>query len=403
MVFTIVKIEMFTFVHQIKRMEVKDLQTLFKTYKENSLFNRYITNKNIEPLVSKFKDFAKVETVGKSVLNKDIFSIKIGDGTKKILMWSQMHGNESTTTKAIFDLLNTCISNASITDIILRECTLCIIPILNPDGAKAYTRVNANSIDLNRDAKDRTQPESKVLRQVFESFNPDFCFNLHGQRTIFSAGNTNKSATISFLAPAQDEECSITPTRKIAMEIIAEMNTCLQKVIPNQVGVYDDAFNINCVGDTFQSENCPTILFEAGHYADDYARDKTREFIYMSYITSLSYIANNNIIGDNYESYTIIPENRKLFFDVIIRNAIVDINTKVSKDMAFQFEERLNNGQIQFMPILVKIGDLSNYYAHKEIHAKGQFLSGINEETLEIGYENVCVKLNNEKIVFLSK
>lgn len=384
-------------------MEVKDLQTLFKTYKEDSLYNRYITNKNIEPLVSKFKDFAKVETIGKSVLNKDIFSIKIGDGAKKILMWSQMHGNESTTTKAIFDLLNTCISNASITDTILRECTLCIIPILNPDGAKAYTRVNANSIDLNRDAQDRTQPESKVLRQVFESFNPDFCFNLHGQRTIFSAGNTNKSATISFLAPAQDEECSITPTRKIAMEIIAEMNTCLQKVIPNQVGVYDDAFNINCVGDTFQSENCPTILFEAGHYTNDYARDITREFIYMSYIVSLSYIAKNTINGYNYNEYSLIPENKKLFFDVIIRNAILSSESLNRDDVAFQFEERLKDGQIQFMPILVKTGDLSNYYAHKEIDAKGQLLSDTNKETLDIGYENVCVQLNNEKIVFLSK
>ena len=60
------------------------------------------------------------------------------------------------------------------------------------------------------------------------------------------------------------------------MEVIAVMNDALQNIIPNQVGVYDDAFNLNCVGDTFQSENVPTILFEAGHYANDYAREKTR-------------------------------------------------------------------------------------------------------------------------------
>lgn len=401
--FTIVKIEMFTFVDQIAYMKITDLQLLFKKHKEKSLFHRYITNEKITPLFSKIEKFSEVKIVGQSVLEDDIFSITIGSGSKKILMWSQMHGNESTTTKAIFDFLNTCISEQAITSKILEKCTLCIIPILNPDGAKAYTRVNANAIDLNRDAQNRTQPESRVLRAVFESFKPHYSYNLHGQRTIFSAGNTNKSATVSFLAPAQDKACTITPTRKIAMEIIAEMNGYLQQIIPNQVGVYDDAFNINCVGDTFQFENVPTILFEAGHYADDYARDKTREFIYISYLTSLSYIANNDIDGSRYETYTLIPENQKLFFDVIIRNATLNQKNTEKNDLAFQFEERLEDEQILFVPVLTKIGDLSNYYAHKQIDARGGLVSSINNEDLETGYENVCVKLNNEKIVLFSK
>ncbi len=401
--YTIVKFEMFTFVDQIKHMEKEDLQLLFETHKESTLSHRYITNKNIVPLFSKIKSIAEVKTIGQSVLGDDIFSITIGSGSKKILMWSQMHGNESTTTKAIFDFLNTCLAKASIANNILEHCTICIIPILNPDGAKKYTRVNANAVDLNRDAQNKTQPESRVLRAVFDSFKPDFCFNLHGQRTIFSAGKANKTATVSFLAPAQDKDCSITPTRKVAMEIIAEMNAYLQNIIPNQVGVYDDAFNINCVGDTFQSENIPTILFEAGHFADDYARDITRKFIYTSYLTSLTYISNNSIEGDKHLDYFSIPENEKMFYDVIIRNALLDENTKQSTDIAFQFEERLENSQIQFIPVLAKIGDLSNYYAHKQIDAKGGLVSTDDSKKLEIGYENVCVKLNNEKIVLFAK
>src|SRR5690606_36642598 len=212
---------------------------------------------------------AQVAVIGQSVLGEPIYSNTIGKGPKKLFMWSQMHGNESTTTKAIFDLLNTVQSGNESIKHILNTCTVCIIPMLNPDGAKAYTRVNANEVDLNRDGQVRSQPESQILRSVFDSFNPDFCYNLHGQRTLFSAGTTNKPATVSFLAPAQDEACTVTPTRKIAMEIIAEMNRMLQQVIPNQVGVYDDAFNLNCVGDTFQSENKPTMLFEAGHYYND--------------------------------------------------------------------------------------------------------------------------------------
>ena len=58
--------------------------------------------------------------------------------------------------------------------------------MLNPDGAEAYTRVNAQGIDLNRDVIDVKALESQVLQQVLKKVNPQYCFNLHDQRTIFS-------------------------------------------------------------------------------------------------------------------------------------------------------------------------------------------------------------------------
>src|SRR5690606_23703813 len=263
-------------------MNIETITSLFSSFKENKLHQRYITNNHIKPLLKNLEDLVSIDIIGHSVLQKEIHSIKLGSGPKKLFMWSQMHGNESTTTKAIFDVLNALLSKDASIQHILDNCTICIIPILNPDGAGAYTRVNANEVDLNRDAQLRTQPESLILRSVFEDFNPTFCYNLHGQRTIFSAGKTNKPATVSFLAPAQDEACTITITRMIAMEVIGQMNAMLQQVIPNQVGVYDDAFNLNCVGDTFQSENRPTMLFEAGHYFNDYEREQTRKYIYIA-------------------------------------------------------------------------------------------------------------------------
>ena len=382
------------------RMEVNHIKDLFYKHKENSLYHRYITNKHVEPLLDKLGQEVILETIGESVLGKPIYGLKLGFGKKRVLMWSQMHGNESTTTKALFDLLNTLLDNApTITDII-KNCTLYIIPILNPDGAGAYTRVNANEVDLNRDAQNLSQPESKALRSVFKDFKPHYCYNLHGQRTIFSAGSKNKSAIVSFLSPAQDEACTVTPNRKVAMEIIAVMDRALQEVIPNHVGVYDDAFNINCVGDSFQSENVPTILFEAGHFPGDYGREKTRELIYVSYITSLNYIANNEVTGDFYEPYFNIPENEKWFFDVIIRNTLVGDEVV---DVGFQFQERLVVEKIEFIPKVLKIEKLENYFGHREINAEGNKLLGADNEAIEIDYENVCVILNNEEISLISK
>lgn len=381
-------------------MEIALIESLFLKHKEPVLKHRYITNKHIEPLLESLAKICQIETIGKSVLNQPIYGIKIGNGGKRILMWSQMHGNESTTTKALFDFLNTLVSDDASVKHILNTCTLYIIPILSPDGAQAYTRLNANQIDLNRDAQDLTQPESKVLRSVFKTFKPHFCYNLHGQRTIFSAGKTGKQATVSFLAPAQDEFCVITPNRKIAMELIAVMNSTLQKVIPNQVGVYDDAFNNNCVGDAFQCENVPTILFEAGHYPDDYGRDKTRRFIYMAYLVSLDYISKNEITGAKYDAYLNIPENEKLFFDIIIKNAKIG---KEITDIGILYQEKLIGNEVHFIPKVDKLENLDSYFAHKIIQANKLEVLNSDGEELKVSYENVFVIMDNEKMSLLPK
>ena len=353
----------------------------YSAIKEQKLFHRYINNDHIEPLLPNLSDEFTIDKIGYSVKSDPIYGIKIGTGTKKVLLWSQMHGNESTTTKAIFDLFNYFRSEKNI----LAKCTLFFIPILNPDGAKAYTRVNANNVDLNRDAQNLSQPESKVLRGVFNDFKPDYCFNLHGQRTIFSAGNTNNSAVLSFLSPAQDEKCSITNNRKEAMEIIAIINKMLQEIIPNQVGVYDNTFNINCVGDTFQSFNIPTILFEAGHFPNDYEREETRRLIFLSLLKALTEISTNDNLGGNYTPYLDIPENEKLFFDIIIREASVNNSSNQSiMDIAIHYEEVLIGDRIEFIPKIKKVGDLSNYHAHREISANKKELLLPDDVTLNV-------------------
>lgn len=383
-------------------MKVEEIKSCFLNHKETSLYGRYITNDHIGSLLKKISTQVVVETVGRSVLKNPIYGVKIGKGDKRILMWSQMHGNESTTTKAIFDLLNTFLDKNTTLEYILEACTLYFIPILNPDGAKAYTRINANKVDLNRDAQELTQPESNVLRDVFKRFNPHFCYNLHGQRTIFSAGASNKPATVSFLSPAQDKACTITSNRKIAMEVIGVMNNVLQRLIPGHVGVYDDAFNINCVGDTFQSENVPTILFEAGHYYNDYNRERTREYIFVSLVESLDYISKNTIEGINYEPYLEIPENDKCFYDIIIRNT-KNGDKGEGADIGILYQEKLINDAVAFVPKTDRVEDLSAYYGHKEFDANG--LRVCDEEGLlvKVGSENVFVILNNEKTSLLIK
>jgi hypothetical protein len=46
-----------------------------------------------------------------------------------------------------------------------------------------YTLENANKVDLNRDSQALTV---RVSTSCFEEFKPDYCFNLHDQRTILA-------------------------------------------------------------------------------------------------------------------------------------------------------------------------------------------------------------------------
>ncbi|MCA0132678.1 M14 family metallopeptidase [Winogradskyella alexanderae] len=377
-------------------MKIKKYLNLFDRVKESSLQGRYITNKSIEKCLKKFSK-AEISTIGFSVEKQPIYLVKYGSGAKRVLMWSQMHGNESTTTKALFDTFNFLESDLDESIKIKETCTLFFIPILNPDGAERYTRLNKNLVDLNRDAQDLSQPESRVLRKVFENLKPHFCFNLHGQRTIFGAGNANKPASMSFLSPSQDKDRSISSNRNIAMSIIIGINNVLQAIIPNQIGRYDDSFNLNCVGDTFQSLGVPTILFEAGHIQADYEREEIRKIVFAALIEGLYQIIGEKFNRD-YKTYFKIPENKKTFFDVIIRNFNFERVEEENLDMGIQFEERLFNGQIIFIPIIKSISKLDRQYGHREINAKGNILKTGNNLPLEVGNEIDFVLIKNEKI-----
>ena len=381
------KFVLFTFVNMEKTGFIKALFEDYNSFKNHKISGRYIQQKDIQVLLDNLGEEFSLKEIGASVLGKPIHSIQFGNGPIKILAWSQMHGNESTTTKAVFDLLNyiSIHKEEPLVQSILNNCSLCIIPMLNPDGAEAYTRVNANKIDLNRDAQDLSQPESRILSQVFKNFNPDFCLNLHDQRTIFSAGNNPEPAVLSFLTPSMDKDRQIFPSRIKSMQLIAKIAQDLSELLPGKIGRYDDGFNINCTGDTFQSTQTPTILFEAGHFPGDYEREETRKYVFLALISVLKSISEKNFQQIDYQKYQEIPENEKLFNDIILRDANSE-NGVV--DIAIQYKEMIKDGKLAFFPEIEKIAPKIKKFAHKEIFCENKKIE-INDENMLT--ENVIV------------
>ena len=184
------------------------------------------------------------------------------------------------------------------------------------------------------------------------------------------------------------------------MQHIAKMAKMLEKYIHGQVGRYDDSFNEACVGDTFQKKGVPTILFEAGHYEQDYQREKTREYIFYSLLSLFDIIEENS--GEiKFEEYFEIPENLKNYNDFILRNVILPNESKIVS-IAIQYVEELNNGKIDFIPSIEEIGNLDHKVGHKEENAKGATILTNSQENLTVGQHisKIFDKSDNSTIYF---
>ena len=346
-------------------------ENIFDQYKETSVKGRYIALLHIEPILLRLQKEGKVSVLGESVFGKPIYVYQNGSGKTRVMMWSQMHGNESTTTKAVLDFFNFLDSEKG--EELKQKFTFCIIPMLNPDGAEVWTRNNANDVDLNRDSQNLSQPESQILRKCIEEFKPDLCFNLHDQRTIFGVEGTKNPATVSFLAPSYNEEKEVNRTRKKAMEIIAFMNEELQKYIPNQIGRFDDGFNINCIGDTVQNLGISTVLIEAGHYPDDYQREETRKYVFIALLFGLYNFSRESNFETKYLEYFNIPNNLVFFFDFLYKNVKFNYDNKqIITNFAVQFSERIEDKQIMFEAYIKETGELQGFVGHFEFNAKEQ-------------------------------
>ena len=378
----------------------ESLFTDYESYKESSITHRRFKHKDIEPLIEdlKLEKGFRVKTLGRSIQGRSVSMISIGNGATNILLWSQMHGDESTATMAIFDIFNYLKKNKDI----LNNVTLHFIPMLNPDGAELFKRRNAIGIDINRDALRLQSPESRILKSARDSVQADFGFNLHDQSTYYNAEGTNKPATISYLAPAYNYEKDINEVRGNAMKIIVQMNNIIQKYSPGQVGRYSDEFEPRAFGDNIQKWGTSTILVESGGFKDDPEKQFIRKLNYVSLLGAIHSISTNNYKNTSIKKYTEIPKNDRKLFDLKLTNVafqylgkkyIVDLGINTTK---IDNKERSGSYSIGY---LREIGDLSTYYGYKNIDAENMIFKIGNTYPKILSSVDDVEKLNFETLL----
>ncbi|MDX1427359.1 MAG: M14 family metallopeptidase [Salegentibacter mishustinae] len=327
------------------------------------------------------KENFKVTKVGESIEGRPLQLISVGEGDVDVFLWSQMHGDESTATMAIFDILNFLDSEGFLEEKeeMLKNVKLHFLPMLNPDGAARFQRRNLLGVDINRDALRLQSPESKTLKNVRDSLDADFGFNLHDQSTYYNAERTPKPATISYLAPAYNYEKSINEVRGVAMQVIVQMNNILQEYAPGQVGRYNDDFEPRAFGDNIQKWGTSTILIESGGYPNDPEKQEIRKLNFVSILAAIFSIADEDYKNAEISKYEEIPNNDRKLFDLKLTGLTYELlGEDYILDLGInQYEVQDQDLDYFYNSSISDQGDLSTYYGYEEFDASGyKFVQG---------------------------
>lgn len=344
--------------------------------------NKFIKHPLIKELIINLKStgFFEVSEIGKSIQEREIYCIKIGKGETKVLLWSQMHGDEPTATMSLFDLLNFFIASDgydSFRNEILENLTLYVVPMLNPDGAEIFTRENAINIDLNRDYIRTESPEAKILKQLQKEIKPQFGFNLHDQDSYYSPGNSYKSTAMSFLAPPQDYSNEITPVRQEAIRVISGIINILHNYIPGHIARYKDEHEPRSFGDNFILNGTSSILIESGYWESDENKFFIRKLNFIALISALKIISTGEYKLFEDKTYFDTPVNVESFFDLLIKDVTIIKNSKsyqVDIGIIRKREFDINSNGYRIKSFIEEVGDLSFSNAHEVFSGNGLLL-----------------------------
>jgi hypothetical protein len=350
-------------------------------------------------IINSLNDAINIKQVGKSVENRSINLVSFGNGNTKILLWSQMHGNEPTATAALLAIFKYFAKNINEPFVkkIQNELSISALVMLNPDGAERFQRRNAYDIDINRDAKMLQTPEAKILKTMQEEIKPDYGFNLHDMGGRETVEGTNNILKIALMAPPYNKKNEDNPTRIKAKKVAVHIKSILDKYINGHVAKYKADYMPRAFGDAMQFWGVSTVLLETGSYTGD-NQVFLEKLNFVSLLSVFDTLAKNKLSKIDEKKYENIPLEGKTVFDLLIKSAQI-VNGTNSKpfigDIGINIDYKLKQGKIDTTGYIKDIGDLSIYSGKKVIEAENQILTP--------GFIAITNKNNKNKSELLQK
>jgi hypothetical protein len=281
--------------------------------------------RRLEALVKATPDLFSMEQIGESVERRSINHVRVGTGSTRVLLWSQMHGDEPTATSALFDIFEYLRRHRDKPAVqrILSQLTLHVVPMLNPDGAERYQRRNLQGIDINRDALRLQTPEGRALKALRDKLEPHVGFNLHNQSWGTAVGTPPKPASMSLLSVAYDEKRTENAGRVLTKKISAVIRDAIEPFASGQIGRYDDSFEIRAFGDNITLWGTPVVLIETGPWPSETPDPHLIRLNFIGIVAALDALATGAVHKADPKRYESLPMNDSGLLYVLIRNATV--------------------------------------------------------------------------------
>lgn len=327
----------------------------------------------VEPVVTR-SDLFRVDVVGQSGEGRPLRTITFGNGPVTVLLWSQMHGDESTATMSLADIYALVARQPDnpLVRTILRGATVYTLPMLNPDGAQRFQRRNAQGIDINRDARALSTPEAKALKAVRDRVRPAFGFNLHDQGIGTRVGRSDDGVAIALLSPPFDDSGEINEVRRAAMEVMGVMIQAMDPMVGGHVTKYDDTFNPRAFGDLMTHWGTSTILIESGGWQGDPQKQYLRKVNFVAILSALEAIATGGYEGVGVDLYQTLPPNGRRLADLLVLGGTVVIPGLPSyqADLLINYDRPL----LEEGGTISDIGDLAEVEARDTLSLEGLYL-----------------------------
>jgi predicted deacylase len=347
-----------------------------RDFRVAAISNRRFTHADLWRAISPFTATShfRTEVIGHSTLGTELRAVNFGNGPTRVLLWSQMHGDESTATMSLADIIRFLAESTSdpLRERLRSELTIVFVPMLNPDGAELFQRENAAGVDINRDARQLATPEGRALNSLRERLRPDFGFNLHDQGARTRAGPRGPQAAIALLAPPYNEEREYNDVRSRARLVAAVMAQALAREIPGRVAKYDESYSVRAFGDAMQRAGTSTVLIESGALPDDPQKQRLRALNVAIILTALDAIATRQYVTANAADYDSLPPNTGGAVDLLIAGGQLVLPGREARraDIAINYDDPVarTGGRVR------DVGDLRETIAIDTIDASGLFI-----------------------------
>jgi beta-lactamase class A len=314
------------------------------------------------------------EEIARSLDGRPIQLVRFGSGPTPVLFWSQMHGDETTASRALADLFNYMATSPDEPRVQrwAERLTILAVPMLNPDGADAHQRRGSHGIDINRDARALATPEGRALKAVQERFQPRYGFNLHDQNPRSRTGASQRLAAMALLAPPPDAAATPTASFVRAQQLTAHLARVMAPFVGEHLTRFDDSYNARAFGDGMQSWGVSTVLVETGSWRGDDSKHYLRTVNFATLTGALDAIADGSYATADIDLYHSLPPNGRAVHDLVIRGGTVVLPGRepFRADVAIDAAAVGGPGYTQ----IVDVGDLLENAARDTLDATGLFM-----------------------------